>query len=103
MIDTEKLQRQQASIRKRNAKRRRPGPVPKQQKPATVDMGKLERRVVAHKLLERGWSLSQVAIHMSVRIEALTEWDRRGRPILGLRTVAHPAPKPRSNSPVERK
>jgi hypothetical protein len=87
MIPINTLEQRQAAMRRRHAKKQRHGPVPRQRKPAALDLGKLERRLVAHQLLQRGWSLAQVAAEMNVHIDALTEWNRRGRPIMGLWTV----------------
>jgi hypothetical protein len=42
----------------------------------------LRTRITAHCLLEKGWSLSRVAIKLQVDLPTLTAWDERRRPLL---------------------
>lgn len=81
MTDQGTLEAKQSVMRERHNESR-PGRVPKQRQPPAIDMGKYRRRVAAHLLLERGLSLSQVAIKLRVRYAALVEWDRKKRPLL---------------------
>ena len=41
------------------------------------------KRILAHSLLERGWSFAQVAEEIMVPVDSLIAWDREGRPLAG--------------------
>jgi hypothetical protein len=65
-----------------------PGPLPKQQRPLHPYVtAQFKRRVAAHLLFERGFSLALVAIELGWPIDSLKKWDAEGRPLKDLRGV----------------